>query len=142
MRRNCSVTPAQLLGVFVLLSGVSLGVAGFFWWQGAVLVMPFALLEIMALGTAFVVYARHATDGERIDLSAGRLVVEREVAGRCQRQEMVGWMQVVTPAGGLVEVRSGTQAVLVGRYLRSEQRQVLARELRQALLLPAGLGYP
>lgn len=134
MRRNCSVTPAQLGGTLVLLSAVSLGVAGFFWWQGAVLVLPFALVEVLAVATAFLVHARHAADGERIDLMGGRLVVEREVAGRTQRAEFVGtWVQVVAPVGGLIEVRSGAQVVRVGRYLRADLRPLLARELQRAL---------
>lgn len=135
MQRNCSVTPVQLGGTLVLLSVVSLGVAGFFWWQGAVLVLPFAILEVLAVFTAFMVYARHAADGERIDLVGGRLVVEREVAGRTQRAEFVReWVQVAaTPVKGLVEVRSGTQSVQVGRYLSADLRPLLARELKRAL---------
>ena len=64
-KRNCSVTPAQLVWLYVSLCVVSLGIAIFFWWQGATLVMPLAWLEIVVVGAAFWVYARHATDGER-----------------------------------------------------------------------------
>ncbi|MGQ2981389.1 MAG: DUF2244 domain-containing protein, partial [Polaromonas sp.] len=42
LKRNCSVTPAQLLSLYLSLCAVSLGIAGFFWTQGATLVMPFA----------------------------------------------------------------------------------------------------
>jgi hypothetical protein len=42
------------------------GVGTFFWFQGAVLILPFAWLELAAVGVAFVVYARHAADGEHI----------------------------------------------------------------------------
>ena len=43
LKRNCSVTPMQMCGVLVLLGGVSLFVAAFFWMQGATLVLPFAV---------------------------------------------------------------------------------------------------
>lgn len=135
LQRNCSVTPRQLAATFAALGAVSLAVAGFFWFQGAVLVLPFALLELAALATAFVVYARHAADSERVSLQNGRLIVEQETAGRVRRSEFVKeWVRIEPRSrGNLVEVRSGGLSVQVGRYLRPELRPVLAREIRQAL---------
>lgn len=117
------------------LGSVSLTVAGFFWWQGAVLVLPFALLELAALATAFVVYARHAADSERVSLQGGRLIVELETAGRVSRREFVSqWVRIEPLSRGqLVVVRSGGASVQVGRFIRPELRPVLAREIRQAL---------
>ena len=45
LRRNCSVTPGQLAATFLALGALSLAVAVFFWFQGAVLVLPFALRQ-------------------------------------------------------------------------------------------------
>ena len=45
LRRNCSVTPAQLLVVYLMLCGVSLAIGVFFWLQGATLVLGFATLS-------------------------------------------------------------------------------------------------
>ena len=89
LRRNCSVTPGQLAGLYVSLCIVSLGIAGFFWSQGVPMVLPFALLELAAVGAAFWVYARHATDGERIVLQGAHLVVELESAGHLERAEFM-----------------------------------------------------
>lgn len=135
LQRHCSITPAQLGLTFGLLSAVSLAVAVFFWFQGAVLVLPFATLEMLALATAFFVHARHATDGERISVSGAQLVVEQDVAGRTLRSEFVrDWVNVVPPErGGLVGVCGGGRAVQVGRYIRSDLRPVLAKEIRLAL---------
>ena len=91
LRRNCSVSPKQVGWFFAGLCGVSLGVAGFFWWQGATLVLPFTAVELMAVGTAFLVFARHATDRERISLRDGRLVVELETAGGRRRGGTGRW---------------------------------------------------
>jgi uncharacterized membrane protein len=136
LKRNCSVTPAQLGWLYASMCVVSLGVAGFFWLQGATLVLPFAALELIAVGSAFLVYARHATDGERIRLLEGRLVVELETAGKTQRCEFAREWVRVEPRGDdgqMIEVRGGGQSVRVGRFLRPDLRPVLAREIRLAL---------
>src|SRR6188472_1293703 len=73
LRRNCSMTPTQLVAFYLSLSAWSLAIAGAFWWRGATLVMPFAGIEILAVGVALLIYARHAGDGERVILSPGRL---------------------------------------------------------------------
>lgn len=136
LKRNCSVTPTQLLGLFVSLSVVSLGIATFFWFQGATLIMPFAWAELILVGTAFMVYARHARDGEKISLQGGQLVVELETAGRLQRAEFNReWVRVEPKDGdgSLIEVSGQGQTVRVGRHVRPELRPALAREIRYAL---------
>ena len=64
LRRNCSVSPAQLGGLYLSLCLVSLGIGAVFWSQGAVLVMPFVGLELVAVGVAFGGFARHASGEE------------------------------------------------------------------------------
>lgn len=137
LRRNCSVTPGQLVGVFVALSAVSLCVAGFWWFMGAKLVLAFTAMELAAVAAAFLVFARHATDRECISLSAGRLVVEQELAGKTRRSEFLSQGVRIEPrldGDRLVELSGGGQVVRVGRYLRSDLRPLLAKELRRALL--------
>jgi uncharacterized membrane protein len=135
LQRNCSVTPAQLGLCFLFLSALSLAVGLFFWFQGAVFVLPFAALELLALATAFVIHARHAADRERISIRGGQLVVEVEKAGRIQRSEFVReWVRIEPQQRhGLVAVSGGGRSVHVGRFLRADLRLLLARELRQAV---------
>ncbi len=136
LKRNCSVTPAQLGWLYASMCVVSLGVAGFFWSLGATLVLPFAALELVAVAAAFLAYARHATDGERIRLLHKQLVVELETAGQVKRCEFAReWVQVEAPTDNdqMIEVRGGGQSVQVGRFLRADLRPQLAREIRQAL---------
>ena len=136
LKRNCSVTPSQLLALYGSLCVVSLGIATFFWVQGARLVMPFAWAELIAVGTAFVVYARHARDGEKILLLDGQLVVELETAGRLERAEFNReWVRVEPKHGdgSLIEVSGQGRSVSVGRHLRPELRPALAREIRSVL---------
>ena len=136
LRRNCSVSPVQLIWLYVSLCVVSLGIGIFFWVQGATLVMPFASLELMAVGFAVVVYARHATDGERISLQEGQLVVELESAGKLERAEFQrDWVRVEPLAGdgSLIELSARGRTIRVGRFIRPELRPLLAREIRLAL---------
>jgi uncharacterized membrane protein len=130
------VTPAQLGWLYASLCVVSLGIGTVFWFQGAVLVLPFAWLELAAVGLAFFMYARHAADREHILLQGRRLVVELENGGRLERAEFNReWVRVEPGADdrSLIEVSGQGRRMSVGRYVRPELRPALARELRQAL---------
>lgn len=136
LKRNCSVTPAQLGWLYASLCVVSLGIGTFFWFQGAVLILPFAGIELAAVGIAFLAYARHAGDGERISLKGRQLVVELENAGHLQRAEFNrDWVRVEPGAGdrSLIELSGQGRRVNVGRYVRPELRPILAQEIRRAL---------
>jgi hypothetical protein len=100
--------------------------------------------ELLALGAAFWVYARHATDGEVIELHPQGLRVQQEEAG----QVVSEWfdparVRVGMPntADDLIEIRSGSRLIKVGRYLRPEVRLHLGQEIRQALMA-CNLGNP
>ena len=134
--RNCSVTPAQLGWMYLSLCVVSLTIATGLWMLGVYLVMPFAWLEIVALGIALVIYGRHAADGERISLQGSRLVVERETAGKLERAEFDRtWVRVEPKTGqrSLIMLSAQGKSVEVGRYVRPELRSALASEIRMAL---------
>jgi uncharacterized membrane protein len=136
LKRNCSVSPVQLGYFYAVLCVVSLMIAGFFWAMGAPLVLPFTWLELVALGLAFLAYARHATDRESISLRGRQLVVEIESAGHLRRSEFNReWVRVEPLAddGSLIELSGQGHKENVGRYLRPELRPVLAQEIRRAL---------
>jgi uncharacterized membrane protein len=122
--------------MFASLCAVSLGIAGFFWSVGAPLVLPFAVVEVVALGVALVIYARHATDAERISVCGERVLVEVETGGRCERVEFFrDWVRIDArlTKDSLIEVTGQGRRVAVGRYVRPDLRPVLANELRQVL---------
>jgi uncharacterized membrane protein len=52
------MSPAGLLCAFAALAAVTLGIGIVFAVMGAWLVLPFAGLEVLALGAAFVLHAR------------------------------------------------------------------------------------
>ncbi len=130
------MTPRQFGILYVSLCAVSLTIGAWFWLLGARLVIGFTAVELLLVGLAFLVYARHAVDGETVSLRDGCLVVERECAGGRERLEFRGaHVRIELPADrrALIEVRAHGRRVDVGRHVRPEWRPVLAREMRRAL---------
>ena len=147
LKRNCSLAPRHLLAVFGSLACLSLAIAGLLWTQGATLVVPFAGLEIVALGAATLAYARHAADRERLLLRSGRLTVECTLGRTVERAEFEpSWVRVEPQSGerSLIELSGQGQRIAVGRFVRPDQRRALADELRFALrrVRPAGEAAP
>ncbi len=136
LRRNCSMTPTQLIAFYLSLSAWSLVIAGACWFRGATLVLPFAGIEILAVGAALYVYARHAADRERLTLEPGRLTVECTIGLRTDQAAFApGWVRIEPEHGdrSLIELSGQGQRIAVGRFVRPEQRRALADELRTAL---------
>ena len=136
VKRNCSISPQDLLRVLALLSCVSLGIASVFVYFGAWPVLPFAGIEVLALALAFYLNGLHAADYERIALAGGTLVVEASDAGRLRRHEFsVPWLRVEERRHGgdlQLVLRSGGATVEVGRHLDTERRASLAAHLRRS----------
>ena len=136
LKRNCSATPKQVIGFYASLAAISLGIGAFFWVQGATLVMPFVWLELVAVGVALMLYARHATDSETIRLHSGHLTVENVSGRRVERAAFLPQWVRVEPAHGarsLIELSGQGRSICVGRFVRPELRRPLANELRWAL---------
>jgi uncharacterized membrane protein len=136
LKRNCSITPAQLFGVYLSLCVLSLTVALGLALQGASPVLAFAGIELVLVGAALLVYSRHATDQERITLAGRALAVEHQHGRQVERSEFrAAWVRVEPLCGdrSLIELTGDGQTSRVGRYLRPELRQPLAQELRAAL---------
>lgn len=136
LARNCSITPRQLLAVYASLCAVSLLVGGLFYAQGAPAVLGFAGLELVLVGLALRVFARHATDHDTLTLVGRTLQVEQRSGARVERAEFsADWLRVEPAAGqgSLVELSGEGRRVRVGRFLRPELRAAFARELRSML---------
>jgi len=141
MRRNCSLSPRQALGVYLLLSSATLGIGVVFTWRGAWMVLAFALLETAAVGLALLYYARHALDRERIVLGDGWLLVERDDGARHSTLQLeahaVRVSLLETRMRSLIRIETRAGAIDVGRFVTLEARRAVVRELRRAL--PGGL---
>ena len=136
LRRHAPLTPAQMLVFFASLSLVSLCIGLFFWLQGALLVLPFAALETVAVGICFLIFSRHVLDQERIVVDGLQVVVEHEAAGVRERAQFHRQWVRIEPLGGehsLIAVSGQGKSIQVGRYVRPERREALANELRRAV---------
>ncbi len=122
---------------YLPLAAVSLAIATGFWLLGVRLVMPFAWLELAALGTALYVFARHVSDREELLLTPEKLEVRWLDGARLQTLASSPHSVRIELQGkdgcGLVRLHSQGQRIDIGRYLRPERRAGLARELKLAL---------
>ena len=126
------MSPAGLAKVFAALAILVLAIGAGFASIGAWLILPFAGLEVLLLGAAFVLYARHAADYERIEVESGRLTVEVADGGSTARYQMD--CARVSMEEGRVVLRDAKEELEVGRYLGAEARAELAAELERKLI--------
>jgi uncharacterized membrane protein len=133
LKRNCSISPAGLAGVFVALALVVMVIGAGFAAAGAWLVLPFAGLEVLLLGAAYLAYARRATDYERIVLEAGRLIVEVAQAAETRRYEIEARRARVCLEEDRVLLRGASDALELGKHLDAQTRARFAAELQRRL---------
>ena len=126
------MSPKALAGVFAALALVVLLIGAGFALVGAWLVLPFAGLEVLLLAGAYLVYARHAADYERLEIAPDGLKVEVAQANRVARYRLVN--AKVSVEDGRVVLRDAKEELEVGRYLGAEARAELAAELQKRLI--------
>ena len=134
LKRNCSIAPAPLFLVFAAISVVSLAIGAGFARAGAWMVLPFAGLEVVALGVAFLVNGWHAADYERIELAADGLTVEVARGGQVERRVFdLRRASVAGGAGAALLLRDREGALEIGRHLDAAARDGLRSELTKRL---------
>ncbi len=134
--RNCALEPRQLAVAYGLLCLLSLLVGLGFAVVGAALILVFAGLEVVAVGVAMLLWARHAGDGEVITLCNNVVRVQRNVGPKVDVTELSApWIRVDANARN-VTLRAGDQRITVGGHARYACRAAFAEELRQALRAP------
>lgn len=136
------MSPRSFGMLFASLAVVSIGVGSVFAFSGAWLVLVFAVVEVGALVAAFVVYAKHAGDYERIVVTPEVMIVESTSGAQVVRQQThPAFARVEYPhsgpgAGGgnpLIRLALAGEAVEVGRFVPGLKRERLAREIRLQL---------
>lgn len=136
LMRNCSVAPHQLVKIFTILCAIPLTIALFFTLHGTWYILFFAVLELSAVGFAFLIYARHAIDCEYLAIVENYLLVEVVLAGEknCFKLDLHQVrIEPMRPGKHLVTlVYSGTR-IDVGRYLTEWKRREFAQQLESAM---------
>ena len=138
LKRNCSLTPKQLVGCVAVMLLVSACAALIFWGLGYALVSLFLLMQMAAIVTAAWSYARHACDHDTVVLQNGRLVVEQCCGNRTERTEFYApFVRIEAGPEGdsLVSLTERGRKVEVGRHVQAATRRRMAAELHRALLV-------
>ena len=122
--------------VFASLAAVSFGIAAVFAALGPWLILPFAGIEIAALGLAFMLCGRRAGDFERIRLLPHTLTVEH-VQGQRQvvHQFNPQWARLEIVHGALsirVLLTQAGRVLELGQHLGYRQRCAFATAFKAA----------
>ncbi|MCD6671307.1 MAG: DUF2244 domain-containing protein [Burkholderiaceae bacterium] len=136
LRRNCALRPWQLAAWFSTVSLAALAIAAVCAAGGAWIVIPFAIAEAIAVAAAFMVYARHAADYERIEATSDGLVVECGHGSRVDRFEHGGRpvrVEYDAKAREPIRLVAGAETIAIGRYVPDDCKTVLVQQLRGAL---------
>ena len=146
IRPEFAVDWPQTVRIFAGMATVTLGLGVAFAVMGYWPILPFAGLEVTALGAALYSSARRSLDTQVLRLNGDWLCVEkgRRAPEHCWRFPRA-WCEVVAERsvsrGPRVLIRSSGESVEVGEFLGSEARAGLARELR-AWIGPMGSAAP
>jgi uncharacterized membrane protein len=134
LRRNCVLTPNQFGFSFILLGLISL-LIGILWaFNGVWVIMPFVILEFIALAVAFIVYSLHATDCEKIILTNNEIFFECEDGGE-KRLYKIPRYSVRTnlernKEEGLVSFCWGNKKICIGKFVDFRSRERFYGEIR------------
>ena len=136
MKRNCSLTPRQMCYAYGLMCVMSFAVASGFLMKGMWQILLFTMLEMTAVAAAFLHYARHATDYERLVLQGGLLRIEKVSGSKVEQYQLELYhlhLQAPRRYGELIHLRSRGVQVDVGYFTPDPKRRALASELRHEL---------
>ena len=136
MRRNCALTPKQLLKFYVALVCLSVTVAAGFFLAGVWVILIFTALELSAVTLGFLIYCRHALDSETIEIDGKRLVVKKFIGYKEVVYEFnAQWAKIELPAEGskVFHISQSNQRVELGQFLRPEQQIPLIAAVRAHL---------
>jgi uncharacterized membrane protein len=133
---NCSLSRREAILFFGIVAAATLCVAGFFAAQGMWPILPFAGLELFALGMALGLSMRKGQESELITVDAVKVVVERrDHRGTDSREFNRVWARVeLRPAPrrghpSRLLIRSHHRTMQIGRHLTEEARRDLHRRL-------------
>lgn len=136
LKRNCSLSPRQAGIAYAVQCMAAFIVALLCTLQGVWQIFIFSALEMLAVGAAYLIYARHATDKEHIALVDGCLLIERTLAGRRESIRLdPGVTRIAAPMHyqDLIRLESRGRRIEVGRFATAAKRKQIASELQNRL---------
>lgn len=147
IRPNCSLSWRGVVRFYIGMVAVSFSIATAFALQGVWLILPFAGLEMLVLGAALYIVARRGCCWQTVLIHGDHIeIVKHDLNSDRQQTFKRAWAQVKLEQARIkgypsrLTIRSHGRAVEIGRYLADKERENLALELRQAMLLPGITG--
>ena len=136
MRRNCALTPKQLLKFYIALVCLSLIVAMGFFLAGIWVIPIFTAIELSAVTLGFLIYCRHALDSETIEIDGKRLTIKKFIGYRETIYELnTQWAKIELPpeGGKTFHISQSDLRVELGQFLRLEQQISIIASIRAHL---------
>ena len=136
MRRNCALTPKQLLQFYIVLVCLSLIVATGFFLAGVWMIPIFTALELAAVTIGFFIYCRHALDCETIEVEGKRLLVKKFIGYKEAIYEFnTQWAKIEPPLekSKTFHISQSGLRVELGQFIREEQQIALIAQVRAHL---------
>ena len=140
IRRPRALSRRGLRWVFAACATVNGAIAVGFSALGAWVVLPFAGLEIVAVGAVLALVARQRGDYELVIVDDDRLHIVRRARGRRECVELQRYWARVSLARGnygwypsRLLIKSHGRAVEVGAWMNEEAREAFAHELAAAM---------
>ena len=136
MRKNCALTPRQLLNFYLALVFLSLVVATGFFLAGIWMISIFTALEISAVTIGFLIYSRHALDSETVEIEDKRLLVKKCIGQKETVYEFnTQWAKIEPPVAGskTFNISQSQLRVELGQFIRHEQQIALIAQVRAHL---------
>jgi uncharacterized membrane protein len=136
-RRNCSIAPGALVLVFCSLVALAFGFGIAFAFHGPWMILPFAGVEMLALGCAFLVCGRRVGEFERVRVGPDMVVVEEGGRGGVVAHEFnPRWARVEVhrrPLAVRVWLFQAGRKVELGQHLGFERRLAFCNDFEAAL---------
>ena len=136
LKRNISISPANMALIFVGLGAFSLLIGFGFYWVGASLVLPFTLVEITALLIAYFYNAIHANDYEKLIVDGNVIQIERKVGFKFTQTQLVKSMtrvDTLSHMNAMVNLRQGKRNNYFGNFVHANLRPLLAKKISERL---------
>ena len=135
-KRNCSISPYQLAGIFIFLGIVSLTIGTTFYMMGATLILPYCFVEIFVQMLAFFYNAKHANDYEQLVLQPNVIKIihkKGELVNSIELNIPYARVELISEKQDLILISHGAQQVHFGNHIHPNLRSRLSSEIKLKL---------
>ena len=130
----------HIMVIYLLVSGVTISIAFSFFTQGLTLILPFAGLELLALGVVLYISAWRSNIKEVVNVTEEKIRIEigRNAPEKTYELDKA-WAKVVLERSwnnwypSRLLLRSHGRQIEIGKFLNEQERQCLGAELKKVI---------